>query len=95
MGGVDSCSSIRRDTGQVRSGSGLGEVKRGAFGRWADTVKHSRQADHHFPLANDPNARLPAPKKITVLSAPEMPAGTPPNAMPQPALNLYNDNYLH
>jgi len=32
-------------------------------------VKHNRQVDHlHFPLANAPNARLPVPKKITVLS---------------------------
>ncbi|RPB01097.1 Utp14-domain-containing protein [Choiromyces venosus 120613-1] len=46
------------------------EKSKEALGRWTDTVKHSRQADHlHFPLANAPNARLPAPKKITVLSA--------------------------
>ena len=48
------------------------EKSKEALGRWTDTVKHSRQADHlHFPLANAPNARLPAPRKITVLSASE------------------------
>ncbi|CUS13122.1 unnamed protein product [Tuber aestivum] len=46
------------------------ERSKEALGRWTDTVKHSRQADHlHFPLANAPNARLPAPRKIAVLSA--------------------------
>ncbi|PWW72723.1 Utp14-domain-containing protein [Tuber magnatum] len=46
------------------------EKSKEALGRWTDTVKHSRQADHlYFPLANAPNAPLPAPGKITVLSA--------------------------
>jgi len=48
------------------------EKSKETLSRWTETVKHSRQADHlHFPLANAPNARLPAPKKITVLSASE------------------------
>jgi len=48
------------------------EKSKEVLGRWTDTVKHSRQADHlHFPLANAPNARLPVPKKITALSASE------------------------
>ncbi|CAZ85657.1 unnamed protein product [Tuber melanosporum] len=48
------------------------EKSKEALGRWTDTVKHSRQADYlHFPLANAPNARLPAPRKVAVLSASE------------------------
>ncbi|KAG0638159.1 small-subunit processome [Tuber brumale] len=48
------------------------EKSKEALGRWTDSVKHNRQVDHlHFPLTNAPNARLQAPRKVTVLSASE------------------------
>ncbi|KAI5854000.1 Utp14 protein-domain-containing protein [Tricharina praecox] len=38
--------------------------------RWVDTVKHNREAEHlHFPLANAPNAAVPASKKLIAMTA--------------------------
>ena len=38
--------------------------------RWVDTVKHNREAEHlHFPLANAPNAPVPASKKLVPMLA--------------------------
>ncbi|KAH0608031.1 uncharacterized protein H6S33_002083 [Morchella sextelata] len=35
------------------------------LGRWVDTVKMNREADHlHFPLPNAPNAPIQAPKRL-------------------------------
>lgn len=35
------------------------------LGRWTDTVKMNREADHlHFPLPNAPNAPIAAPKRL-------------------------------
>lgn len=40
------------------------------IGRWTDTVKHNREAEHlSFPLANAPNAPLAHPKKLAPMSS--------------------------
>lgn len=39
------------------------------LGRWTDTVKMNREADHlHFPLPNAPNAPIAAPKRLLSLA---------------------------
>lgn len=49
------------------------------LGRWVDTVKQNREAEHlHFPLANAPNAPIKAPARI--------PAMTTTNSTPLTAL---------
>ncbi|KAG0136826.1 small-subunit processome [Tuber indicum] len=47
------------------------EKSKEALGRRTGAVKHNRQVGHHLPLANAPNARLSALRKVTVLSASE------------------------
>lgn len=40
------------------------------LGRWVDTVKHNREAEHlHFPLANALNAPIQAPARIPTMTA--------------------------
>lgn len=40
------------------------------LGRWVDTVKANREAEHlHFPLANAPNAPVKAPTRLLSMSA--------------------------
>lgn len=45
------------------------EKSKETLDRWADTVKHGREADHlQFPLPNAPNAPVPAPKRLPAIT---------------------------
>jgi len=59
----------RRMQDKIDRAAAYGQTKE-TLKRWVDTIKHNREADHlNFPLANAPNAPVPASKKLVPISA--------------------------